>query len=73
MGREFMNEVNIKDNLKILKGKIKQQWGKVTDDEITQIKGSYEELSGVLQKKYGYDKVIAEKQIKEFIKKNKCE
>ena len=46
-----MNNDIIKGNWKILKGKVKQQWGDLTDDEITQMKGSYDELEGTLQKK----------------------
>lgn len=59
----------IEGNWKILKGKVKQQWGKFTDDEITQMKGSKDELSGELQKKYGYKKAEAEEKIDDFLKK----
>lgn len=66
-----MNTDIIKGNWKEAKGKIKQQWGKITDDEITQMKGSYEELEGTLQKKYGYKKDEAKQQLDTFIKANK--
>ena len=64
-----MNKDIIKGNWKELKGKIKQQWGKLTDNDITQINGSYDELCGLLQKQYGYQKDQAEKTINEFIEK----
>lgn len=54
-----------------LKGKIKQQWGKLTDDDILKMKGSTQELHGILQEKYGYEKAQAEKEVQDFIDKNK--
>lgn len=39
---------------KQMKGKVKQQWGKLTDDQLNQINGSYEELAGLIQENYGY-------------------
>ncbi|MBA3662123.1 MAG: CsbD family protein [Gammaproteobacteria bacterium] len=53
-----------------VKGKLKQQWAKLTDDDITAMKGSYEELSGYLQKNYGYEKDQAKKEIDSFTKKH---
>ena len=49
-----------------IKGQIKQTWGKLTDDDFTQIKGSQQEIYGTLQKHYGYSKEQAEKAVKEF-------
>ena len=39
-----------------VKGKVKQNWGKLTDDDITQINGKRLELLGKLQSRYGYAK-----------------
>lgn len=38
---------------KQLRGRVRKQWGKLTDDQIEQIGGSYERLVGVLQERYG--------------------
>ena len=65
-----MNEDIVKGRWKELKGKVKQQWGNFTDDEITKMNGTYEELEGSLQKKYGYDKERAKKEIKSFLDEN---
>ena len=67
-----MNKNIIKGNWTELKGKVKQQWGKLTDNDVTKLNGSYEELSGLLQKSYGYQQEEADKQIKEFIEKCGC-
>lgn len=50
-----------------LKGKIKTQWGKLTDDDVTVMSGRMEELSGSLQKRYGYDKARAESEIARWL------
>jgi uncharacterized protein YjbJ (UPF0337 family) len=50
-----------------LKGKAKQQWGKLTDDDITRMSGRGEELAGLLQQRYGYDKAKAEAEISKWL------
>ena len=37
-------------------GKVKEQWGKLTDDDITQINGNREQLEGKIQERYGKTK-----------------
>jgi uncharacterized protein YjbJ (UPF0337 family) len=61
-----MNKDQAAGGWKELKGKIKQQWGKLTDDDLTVLEGSADELSGKIQKRYGIAKEEAEKQIKSF-------
>lgn len=65
-----MNEDIIKGKWHEIKGKVKQQWGDLTDDDITKINGSYEEFEGILQKKYGYQKDRAQKEIQDFLDRN---
>jgi uncharacterized protein YjbJ (UPF0337 family) len=48
------------------KGKVRQQWGKLTDDDVAQVKGKAQALSGRLQERYGYSKDKAEKEIEQF-------
>ena len=67
--RKFMNKDIIKGKWHEIKGSLKSQWGKLTDDDITQMHGTYEEL-GNLQKKYGYKKDEAHKEIQSFLDKN---
>lgn len=56
-----------------IKGLLKKQWGKLTDDEIMKMKGSSQELAGALQKAYGYKKDEAQSEIKKFIDKQRWE
>ncbi len=40
-----------------MKGKVKQTWGKLTDDDLTGINGKRDQLEGaLLQRRYGYAK-----------------
>ena len=61
-----MNWDQIKGDWKKFSGKVKEQWGNLTDSELTTIAGQREQLIGVLQKRYGYAKEQAEKEIREF-------
>jgi len=55
---------------KELKGQVRQQWGKLTDDDLLKLSGKTEELSGVLQQRYGYDKAKAEAEINNWLSKH---
>lgn len=48
-----MNEDRIKGQWKQLTGKLKAQWGKLTDDDLTVAEGNSEYLAGKLQERYG--------------------
>lgn len=49
-----------------LSGKIKQKWGKLTDDDVNMLEGHREYLVGKLQERYGIAKEKADMQVKEF-------
>ena len=61
-----MNTDMIKGNWKEVMGKAKQQWGKLTDDDLQQIDGKKEELIGKIQKQYGYARDQAEEEVKKW-------
>jgi uncharacterized protein YjbJ (UPF0337 family) len=61
-----MNEDKIKGNWKQLIGKLKQHWGKLTDDDLKVAEGSGEYLVGLIQERYGVARDEAKKQVKEF-------
>jgi uncharacterized protein YjbJ (UPF0337 family) len=61
-----MNWDRIEGNWKQLKGRIREQWARLTDDELDRIAGRRERLAGCLQNSYGIAKVEAENQIREF-------
>jgi len=53
-----------------LKGQVREQWGKLTDDDLMRLSGKTEELAGVLQQRYGYDKARAETEINKWLSKH---
>jgi uncharacterized protein YjbJ (UPF0337 family) len=63
-----MNKDILSGNWKQLKGLIKQQWGKLTDDDIDRIEGSWDKLTGALQERYGIERQEAESRIDEYLK-----
>ncbi len=62
-----MNEDILKGKWKELKGSVKEKWGNLTDDDLTEVEGKEEKLLGLLQTKYGYTKDKAEEEYKGFI------
>jgi uncharacterized protein YjbJ (UPF0337 family) len=61
-----MNWDTVKGDWKQFKGKVKEKWGRLTDNDLNQIQGRREQLAGAIQKTYGIAKEEAEKQVKEF-------
>ena len=61
-----MNWDQIKGNWQQLKGSAREQWGKLTDDEVEQVAGSRDKLVGLIQEKYGVAKDEAERQADEW-------
>jgi uncharacterized protein YjbJ (UPF0337 family) len=58
-----MNWDQVEGQWKQIKGKVKERWGKLTDDELDIIAGKRDQLIGKLQKKYGYAKEQAEREL----------
>lgn len=51
-----MSQDVLKGEWKTMKGRVKEWWGDLTDDDVTRIDGSYDRLVGAIQKRYGYAK-----------------
>ncbi len=66
-----MNEDIFKGKWKQLSGGIKEQWGKLTDDTLTQIDGSREKFVGKLQELYGYTREQAESAVDDYMNKSR--
>jgi uncharacterized protein YjbJ (UPF0337 family) len=64
--RHRMNWDRIEGNWKQFKGKAKERWGRLTDDELEIIAGRRDQLLGTLQEQYGIDKDEAEAQVRDF-------
>ena len=63
-----MNWDRVEGNWKTFKGQVKQQWGKLTDDDLDVISGKREELVGRIQNTYGLARDEADRQVTEWEK-----
>jgi uncharacterized protein YjbJ (UPF0337 family) len=61
-----MNWDRIEGQWKQLKGRVKEQWGELTDDELDQIAGQREQLVGRIQQHYGIARDEAEKRVRDW-------
>lgn len=66
-----MNTDILKGKWNQLKGDAKQEWGKLTDDDVRQVDGDSDKLVGKLQERYGYLRDEAEKKIDSFLSKHR--
>jgi uncharacterized protein YjbJ (UPF0337 family) len=57
-------------NWKEFSGKVKEKWGQLTDDEISQIEGNREQLEGRLQARYGYAKDKARQEVDDWLSRS---
>ena len=60
-----MNKLEIKGDWNIAKGKLKQKWAKLTDDDLQYADGKHDELLGRIQKRTGETREAIEKAVKE--------
>lgn len=64
-----INQDILEGKWKQARGKVKQQWGKLTDNQLDRISGRSEELVGLLQENYGYSRERAQQEVDEFVRK----
>jgi len=62
-----MNKLEVKGNWNIAKGKLKQKWGTLTDDDLTYVEGAENELVGRIQKRTGERRDAIEKAVHEAL------
>ena len=64
-----MNRDVLMGSWRELRGKAKERWVKLTDDDLTKIEGHWDRLVGAIQKRYGYMREEAEHQIESFLER----
>jgi len=62
-----MNWDRIEGNWKQFSGKVQQQWGKLTSDDLSKVEGKRTELVGRIQERYGYAKDQAEREVDDWL------
>jgi uncharacterized protein YjbJ (UPF0337 family) len=68
-----MNRDILAGKWKEMKGRVKEQWGKITDDELDRAEGKAEQMVGLLQQRYGYTKEKAEEEYDRFLQDTEAE
>ncbi|HEX2543795.1 MAG TPA: CsbD family protein [Ramlibacter sp.] len=61
-----MNKDRVQGRWKQLKGKVKEQWGKLTDDDLDVIAGRRDQLLGRIQQRHGLARDEAERQVRSW-------
>lgn len=61
-----MNRDQVEGNWKQIKGRIKEKWGELTDDELDRTEGRREQVAGLLQEHYGLGREDAERELDHF-------
>ena len=68
-----MNQDVLKGKWMQLKGEVRTQWGKLTNDDLDQIQGNSEKLIGKLQERYGYAKDKAQAEYESWVRQHPSE
>lgn len=63
-----MNSDRMEGQWKQIKGRIKEKWGDLTDDELDRTEGRREQLSGLLQERYGMGREHAEEELEPYLR-----
>lgn len=53
-----------------VRGKVKEEWGKLTDDDLKVAEGKFDKLAGLIRERYGYTREKAEDELERFCKKH---
>lgn len=61
-----MNRDTLEGQWTQLKGKAREQWGELTEDDIEKVNGSYEQLVGRIQERYGIEKEKARQMVEDW-------
>jgi len=62
-----MNWDRVEGNWRQFTGKVKEKWGKLTDDDLQVINGQQDQLVGRIQERYGVAKEDAQKQVRNWV------
>tara|TARA_A100001391_G_scaffold76110_1_gene49297 strand:+ start:25447 stop:25710 length:264 start_codon:yes stop_codon:yes gene_type:complete len=69
-GEDKMNRDQMEGNWKQFTGSAKEQWGKLTDDDLDVVAGKREQLEGKIQERYGKSKDEAKKEVDNWFDRN---
>ena len=67
-----MNKDQLQGKWTQVKGQAKEQWGKLTDDDLDVVEGKADQLAGKIQERYGKSREEAEQEVDQFCKSCNC-
>ena len=67
---EAMNRDIIGGKWQQIRGKVKEEWGKLTDDDLKMVEGKFNKLAGLIRERYGYTKEKADQELDRFCTRN---
>lgn len=62
-----MNREQLEGTWNVMKGKVREQWGRLTDDDLDVIHGRVEQLVGAIQQRYGKSYDEAEEEVTDWL------
>lgn len=65
-----MNQSTLKGKWNEMKGKAREQWGELTNDDIDKVQGQHEQLVGVIQQRYGKARDEVEREVTKWEERN---
>lgn len=65
----ILNKDMMVDKWELMKSRVKQRWGRLTDERLNRISGNHDELAGLIRERYGYTHEKARKGVDEFIQR----
>lgn len=66
-----MNRDRLEGKWKQFSGSVREQWGRLTDARLSMIAGKHDQLAGRYQEQYGITKEEGERQLREFLRRNR--
>jgi uncharacterized protein YjbJ (UPF0337 family) len=65
---DVMDWNRVEGNWKQAKGKVKEKWGQLTDDDLDRVNGKRDQLEGKIQERYGIAKDMVRKDVDDWLK-----
>ena len=65
-----MNWDTVEGNWKQMKGKAREQWGELTDDDLDRAAGNREQLEGIIQERYGPTREEAQRSVDQWLERH---
>jgi uncharacterized protein YjbJ (UPF0337 family) len=66
-----VNRDRLEGKWKQVSGSVREQWGRLTDDRLSVVAGKHNQVAGRIQERYGIYKEESERQLREFLNRNR--